>query len=108
MEKDLSIPTGNGKRVVIEEVNEMKRVLKVQTDSTFFKHGELMAMPRDFKKLSTEEKIEALKAMEEDGMSRSEMSYLTNLSAGRISQLIGKKRKDSPTKLYVSFQPPNQ
>lgn len=91
------------KKVVIEEVGETKRIMKVNTNTLNFKHGEIMAVPREFKSLSTEEKRQALQAMEDDGLPRTEMSYYTGLSAGRISQLIGKKRKPSEKELYVTF-----
>ena len=91
------------KKVVIEEVGETKRIMKVYTNTPNFKHVEIMAVSREFKSLSTEEKRQALQAMEDDGLPRTEMSYYTGLSAGRISQLIGKKRKPSEKELYVTF-----
>lgn len=91
------------KKVVIEEVGETKRIMKVNTNTPNFKHGEIMAVPRKFKSLSTEEKRQALQAMEDDGLPRTEMSYYTGLSEGRISQLIGKKRNPSEKELYVTF-----
>ena len=91
-------------KVVIEELGETKRIMKVYTNDPNFKSGEIMAVPREFKKLSTEEKQNALQAMEATGLPRSEMSYFTGLSASRISQLIGKKRKQSDTELYITFE----
>lgn len=91
-------------KVVIEALGETKRIMKVHTNDPNFKRGEIMVVPREFKSLSTEEKQKALQAMEDTGLPRSEMSYFTGLSASRISQLIGKKRKQSDTELYVTFE----
>ena len=109
MRKDLSVCADNMQniknKVVIEEIGETKRIIKIRTGDPNFKHGEIMAVPREFKSLSTEEKRKAFHAMEDDGLTRTEMSYYTGLSEGRISQLIGKKRKPSDKELYVTFEP---
>ena len=108
MSKELSIINHQTKnyepKVVIEELGEIKRIMKIHTNDPNFKSGEIMALPSEFKSLSTEEKQKALQAMEDTGLSRSEMSYFTGVSASRISQLIGKKRKQSDTELCVTFE----
>ena len=91
--------------VIIENIDDTKRIMKIHTNDSNFKRGEIIAVPREFKSLSTEEKQKALQAMEDDGIPRTEMSYYTGLSAGRISQLIGKKRRPSDKELYVTFEP---
>jgi len=105
MGNDLSI--FQGKKTVIEETADSKKILKVKSDTTSFRHAEFIEVPREFKNLSTDEKKEALQAMESDKMSRIEMSSYTGLSSSRISQLIGKKRKPKNTDkiLYVQFEP---
>ena len=102
MGKKLSIY--DGQKVFIEEQGDTRRIMRVRTDSHNFKHGEVMAVPREFKKLSTDEKREALQAMADDGLPRTDMAYYTGLSESRISQLIGKKRKSSEKDLYVTFE----
>ena len=79
-------------KVVIREGGKTKQIMKVNTNTPNFKHGEIMVVPRKFKSLSTEEKRQALQAMADAGLSRIEMSCCTGLSEGRISQLIGKRR----------------
>lgn len=105
MGNDLSI--FQGKRTIIEETADSKKILKVKSNTTSFRHAEFIEVPREFKKLSTDEKKEALQAMESDKISRIDMSSYTGLSSSRISQLIGKKRESKNTDdiIYVQFEP---